>query len=311
MTPPPPPPPPPHNDQNKYNKEFYENFWRESLNSAKIILPLVINMFPKIESAADFGCGTGVWLSALRDLGIKDIVGYDGAWVEKEMLKIPFENFIVVDLDKKIALPRKYDIAISIETAEHIQKDSAKIFVETLTNASDIVLFSAAIPFQGGTNHYNEQWQDYWCKIFYEFGYCWVETFKKQIWDNKGIRTLYKQNLGLFVKNEKLKDIVVLKAKEKMWDIVHPETYLLKINQIKQFKEDFSMILGEKINIEGKWNKLQSEQASILSSRSYRIGRAFTWLPRQMRDLFCFLRKFSKQKKYKNEHAPSMLDSHK
>jgi len=35
----------------------------------------------------------------------------------------------------------------------------------------DNVLFSAAIPNQGGTGHINEQWQEYWAEKFYANGF--------------------------------------------------------------------------------------------------------------------------------------------
>jgi hypothetical protein len=220
--------------ENKYSKEFYDKFLAGSFNSAKIILPIVLKMFPNIKSAVDLGCGAGVWLLALKDLGINNIMGYDGEWVGKEILKIPFENFTAVDFDKSIPFTRRYDLAISIETAEHLPEKSAKLFVESLTNAADLVLFSAAIPYQGGNNHINEQWQNYWNNIFIEFGYIGTDYIRKKIWNNHEIRVLYRQNLILFIKKDRLSEIkdFICETGNDIWNIVHPETYTNKIEKI-------------------------------------------------------------------------------
>ena len=226
---------------NKYTKEFYDEHWLGSYKKAKMVLPVVLNLLPKINSVVDFGCGTGVWLSVFQELGINDITGYDGPWVNKESLRIPFENFNAVALDKKICLKKRYDLAISIEVAEHLPKESAKIFVETLTAASDIVLFSAAIPNQGGENHINEQWQDYWVKIFKENNYIGTDIVRKNIWKLWSEQEIQgggvsKQNIILFINKRIINDINSEFIKEEesiIWDIVHPETFLWKINNLQ------------------------------------------------------------------------------
>jgi hypothetical protein len=236
-----------------YNKNFYNEQWLGSYKKAKIILPIVLDILPKINSAVDFGCGTGVWLSVLHDLGVNDIMGYDGAWVEKEMLRIPVENFKAVELDKKYFIERRYDLAMSIEVAEHLPEEAARIFVETLTKASDIVLFSAAIPMQGGQNHINEQWQDYWCNIFKDFGYIGTDIIRRKIWNQWNIEEILgnggggvsKQNIILYINSRIANDIHLNFLKEEnniLWNIVHPETYIWKINNLNH--------LLEKTNIE-------------------------------------------------------------
>jgi hypothetical protein len=192
---------------------------------------------PKINSAVDFGCGTGTWLSVLRNCGIKEIKGYDGYWVERESLKIPQEYFTVSELNKKVTVEKRYDLAISIEVAEHLPEESAKIFVETLIDASDIVLFSAAIPCQGGRNHINEQWQDYWYTIFDEYGYAGIDYLRKKIWNEKKIKSFYRQNIMLYVKKEKLGEINVSEeyyTENKLLNIVHPEMFMGKIDYLEK-----------------------------------------------------------------------------
>lgn len=61
-----------------YDKKFYETNYPDSKTSAQIVLDHVLNLIPGVESVVDVGCGTGVWLSVLKEKGVKTIQGYDG-----------------------------------------------------------------------------------------------------------------------------------------------------------------------------------------------------------------------------------------
>jgi hypothetical protein len=52
----------------KYNGAFYKGVDKTAFASANIVLPMVLDVLPKITSAIDFGCGTGAWLSVLHTL---------------------------------------------------------------------------------------------------------------------------------------------------------------------------------------------------------------------------------------------------
>jgi hypothetical protein len=215
--------------KNVYNVEFYNNLQDGSYKSAKIILPLVLKILPPVNSAVDFGCGTGSWLAVLKELGVNEIKGYDGKWVEKNTLRIPPDCFTSAELDKEIILEKRYDLAVSVEVAEHLPGKSEKTFVKTLTDASDIVLFSAAIPYQGGENHINEQWQEHWYNIFDDFGYVGTDCLRSMIWDNSEIGFWYRQNIILYIRKDIIDKINVPNKCGKVIDIVHPEMYMMRI----------------------------------------------------------------------------------
>jgi len=211
----------------RYN--FYGQQWRRE--NARIIFSLVLEILPKINSAVDFGCGLGYWLSVLKEFGVNDIKGYDGHWTDKESLEIPKECFEAINLENIIAVEKRYDLAISIEVAEHLPEKSAEAFIQMLTKSSDIILFSAAIPYQGGTNHINLQWQDYWHKLFHSFGYMGIDI-RKLLWNDTKVKTWYKQNMILYVQKNKIEQINVSKyhcgITDQCLNIVHPETYIEK-----------------------------------------------------------------------------------
>jgi hypothetical protein len=166
-----------------------------------------------------------------RESGIADIVGVDGHWVDREMLEVPQEKFLSFDLKKPFRMDREFDLVVSLEVGEHLPKECAEIFVDSLTRLGPIVLFSAAIPFQGGTNHVNEQWPDYWVRYFQDYNYQAIDCIRKNIWDNKNVEWWYAQNILVFVKSDCLQNYPLLNREFESTTIsplsvVHPRNYL-------------------------------------------------------------------------------------
>ena len=128
------------------------------------MIPLIIDLVNP-RSVIDIGCGTGTWLSVFKDHNIDDLKGVDGDWVKDELLLIPKACFIAHDLTQELQIEQRFDLAVSLEVAEHLDKQYARNFVSTLVKLSSVVLFSAAIPFQGGTHHVNEEWPDFSGKV--------------------------------------------------------------------------------------------------------------------------------------------------
>lgn len=214
-------------EENQYTKDFYNSQRKRSRISASHILPKIIELI-KPKSVLDIGCGTGEWLKASKDLGIESVLGLDGHYVDKSLLAILNEEFMEYDLKTTVNLNRSFDLVISMEVAEHLPETVSDIFVESLTNHSKYVLFSAAIPNQGGTYHINEQWQDYWVNKFESRGYLPIDFLRSDFWASKDIDWWYKQNMILFVnkdvlfKNESLKELYNSNVK-KTYNIIHPE----------------------------------------------------------------------------------------
>lgn len=223
-----------------YGPRFYEDRHQKTVYSARTVISLLLDVLPPIGSAADFGCGVGSWLSVLKERGVSEIRGLDGPWVGQELLEIPREDFRAVDFELPISLEKRYDLALSLEVAEHISQESSGIFIDSLVGASDFVLFSAAIPFQGGTGHINEQWPDYWSEMFKARDYVALDFVRKKIWNDERIPFWYRQNIILFVKREKLSTVEKIKSSEYEHDfpiaVVHPDFYLSKIGQMSSVR---------------------------------------------------------------------------
>lgn len=113
--------------------------------------------------------------------------------------------------------------------------------MENLASASDFIVFLAAIPFQGGKNHVNEQWPSYWEALFKKNNYVFLDIIRKQVWNDDKISVWYRQNAFLAVRQDRVKDLVfqdpeALKQGNTQVDLVHPELYLSKMNKMYTFK---------------------------------------------------------------------------
>jgi hypothetical protein len=159
-------------------------------------------------SVIDIGCGRGHWLVEFSNLGITDIRGVDSAAVlENSTLVIPAENFCEHDLQLPLQAARKFDLAMCLEVAEHLPTRSALQLLDTLVACADVVVFSAAIPGQGGVGHINERWPWYWRDAMDLRGYVQYDPFRHQLWHNPDIALYYRQNLFLYVKKTERPEI--------------------------------------------------------------------------------------------------------
>ena len=183
---------------NEYSAAFYEKQSDGSARSAAAIAPVVLDLLPGVQSIVDVGCGVGTFLCEFRSLGVEHVEGVDGAYVDRAMLRIPEKQFRPCDLSQPLRMERRFDLAVSLEVAEHLPPRRARSFVEDLAALSDLILFSAAIPGQGGTHHVNEQWQDYWAGEFETFGYHAIDAIRPRIWDLDEVEPWYRQNTILY-----------------------------------------------------------------------------------------------------------------
>ena len=186
-----------------YTERFFQDLREGSRQSAQILLPHVLSLI-RCHSVVDVGCGTGEWLRAIKQLGINNVLGLDGNYVRRDQLQIALEEFQAVDLANPPTSLRRFDLAISLEVAEHLPADSADRFVAFLTSTAPVVLFSAAIPEQGGTDHINEQWPEHWAAKFARHSFVAVDGIRDKIWNEERVMWWYRQNALLFVR----KDIV-------------------------------------------------------------------------------------------------------
>jgi hypothetical protein len=224
-----------------YSKDFFKKRHQRTLYSAQIIISYLFEMVTNITSAIDVGCGVGTWLSVMKNKGVKEIFGIDGDWIDKSLLVIPQECFLSADLSKPIEIDRRYNLAISLEVAEHLPEESARTFVNSLVDLSDIIMFSAAIPGQEARDHINEQWPEYWVNHFIDFEYEVVDALRTKFWNDEKVLLWYRQNLLLFVKKTRISEFSLLQKEYEMsrrapLSIVHPELFEKKTKKLTSLK---------------------------------------------------------------------------
>jgi SAM-dependent methyltransferase len=178
-----------------YSERFFSAQRNGSESSAKAILPRILAAV-RPNSVIDVGCGAGTWLAAT---GVDDVLGLDGSWVPRDALEIPAARFRPTDLRESLQLDRRFDLAICLETAEHLPVSRSSGLVSDLVQLAPVVLFSAAVPGQGGTDHVNEQPPGFWADLFSAHSYRRVDAIRWEHWDDERVEWWYAQNAFLYV----------------------------------------------------------------------------------------------------------------
>jgi SAM-dependent methyltransferase len=241
---------PPSSSRTPYDEKFYAGKDQGSYRSAMVVLPLVFShVGPR--SVVDLGCGTGTWLRAAHELGLEDYVGYDGAHVRQ--LSIAPTRFVAADLSRPIVAERKFDLAICCEVAEHLPATAAATVVGSLAALSDVVLFSAAIPWQGGVHHVNEQWPAYWQALFRACKFSAYDFLRPQIWNDDRVEWWYRQNIILYVADSAASRFHLPEPTPAVLALVHPALY-----ESQRRKKNFRNALHSTRRTLARWTGLDS-----------------------------------------------------
>jgi hypothetical protein len=80
-----------------------------------------------------------------------------------------------------------------------------------------VILFSAAIPKQGGTDHRNERWQSYWAQLFRPHGFHPHDVVRPKVWTDPRVEPWYAQNALLYRREQ---------GPPAVLDVVHPRMWV-------------------------------------------------------------------------------------
>ena len=218
--------------------EIYHNLRKQQTgeetkthHSASRILSL-IKQYIEPRSVLDVGCGLGTWLQAARELGTQEVMGIEGPWLDQNAIVVEPGLIQTLDLSQPFSLGRRFDLVICIEVGEHIQSSAASSLVGSLAAHGDCVLFSAAIPFQGGHDHVNEKFLDYWVKLFATHGYQPLDIVRGHIWEDESIHWWLRQNCIMFCSEQAIEANEQLKKDrdvKRPLSVVHPNVYLTRM----------------------------------------------------------------------------------
>lgn len=181
-----------------YDSSFFDYTTQSALRSAEAVIAAVRALLPA-DRVLDVGCAQGAWLKVWHDTGSREVQGLDGAYVDTERLLIPRDCFTAHDLATPFSLSRRFDIAQSLEVAEHLPGARAQGFVDDLVAHAPAVLFSAAPPGQGGEHHVHERPYEYWRDLFAARGYQLVDAVRPVLLSRDDVSPWYRHNTFLFV----------------------------------------------------------------------------------------------------------------
>jgi SAM-dependent methyltransferase len=217
-----------------------------NMDAPREVVPIIMELI-KPKSVLDVGCGTGTWLKAFEEAGVEHYYGLDGHYVKESQLQIPYKKFIVTDFSKQWAINEEFDLVVSLEVAEHLPESSADTFIESLVAHGDVILFSAAVPGQGGQHHINEQWPEYWQQKFAKHGFYFHDTIRPLIWNNEKVNWWYRQNI--FIIN-RIRDNAAQALSK-----VHPELFKIRMGNGSVY--EISLLKGIQLSAAILFNALK------------------------------------------------------
>lgn len=177
----------------------YERISAGARRSAEILVPLLNEVTSSPRRVVDVGCGEGWFAKAFVDLGAF-ATGIDAA----RPSNCQVDDFVEWDLTRSLAyipLPIEAlsaDVVVCLEVAEHLPAERGPGLVSDLVALAPTVVWSSAIPGQGGHQHINERWLSYWAGLFAERGYRADVAVRERIWDDDRVEPWYRQNLVVF-----------------------------------------------------------------------------------------------------------------
>lgn len=252
-----------------YKAEFFDGHRDGSRRSAAIAVPVLVELFQP-RSVVDVGCGTGTWLSVFCEHGVTDILGVDGPWVEERQREIPDVFFREYDLTQPVALERTFDLALCLEVAEHLPAEAAPALIASLTALAPVVVFSAAIPGQGGEGHINERWPSFWSRYFAAHGYVCFTGLRQRLWPSDAVEFWYRQNMLCFVA-EARPDLIDRASRGDEGstagplDVVHPQLYLRVARDLDWRSR----------NVERLEQEIQETRAELRAIKNSRVWRVY------------------------------------
>ena len=176
-----------------YDREYYGKIEREEHRQAERMADYLIDKYAPL-SVIDFGCATGFYLEPFCRAGIFTIgLEVSASAIDARLIS----SVIFGDIRRKINVRWNFDLAICLETLEHIDERYEDQAIINIASASDLLIFSAAAENQIEESHVNLKPKSHWIDKFNEYGmqYSERETEELLTYIKSGYR------LGWFVQN--------------------------------------------------------------------------------------------------------------
>lgn len=152
----------------KDNEEIdYDAIYKEERPFAdRLALWIKDNLAGENKKVVDLGCGPGIHVWALNDIGV-DCIGIDSD------ARIDGEKNLIKDDILNLSKDYSGDIVLCLEVAEHIDPHYSDKFAESVKKClakNGYLIWTAAQPGQGGVKHINMRPRQYWLDKFKKLG---------------------------------------------------------------------------------------------------------------------------------------------
>lgn len=192
-----------------FDPTIYEIIREGTKRSAAAVVPILTDLISP-ERVIDVGGGEGWWAREFAARGCLATC-VDESVPEGPVRLERFLAFLHADLESDplgtlnlADTLGTFDLAVSLEVAEHLSPPAGQRLITTLCALAPVVVFSAAIPGQGGHGHLNEQWPDYWARQFEDRGFQVSGELRWRIWTYEHVEPWYRQNLLVAVNRERV-----------------------------------------------------------------------------------------------------------
>jgi len=201
-----------------YDAGFFDAIRAGIQRSAGAVVPILTSALESALPARtliDVGCGEGWWGAEFAAAGF----AAEGIDANPDHTEITVRDH---DLEQPLPAIGCFGLALCLEVAEHLSPQRGPSFIAELCGLSDLIVFSAAIPGQGGTGHLNEQWPAYWVDLFAEQQFVCSGALRWQIWNDDRVENWYRQNLLVATRYPERLPALFDSPLTPMWPVVHP-----------------------------------------------------------------------------------------
>lgn len=260
-------------------RDFLELPSGDAASSARVIVPLIMELLPGTRSVVDVGCGNGLWLAEFKEAGVTEILGFgDGSEPENFRLEIDSNEFVAMDLQQpSFPIARRFDLCLCLEAATRLTPQASQSLIHNLCSLSDIVLFCSGVPEREVINNANERWPSYWAEIFAANGFNAADIVRERIWYDRRVSWRYRQSTLLFASSLGLRRLGTSPGLQGFpLDVVHPECFGIYHDAYARMcraVEESRAI--ENLQLLKNNRELEASLNQVFGSRTWRIASAF------------------------------------
>ncbi|MDR2772126.1 MAG: hypothetical protein LBB93_01505, partial [Elusimicrobiota bacterium] len=179
-----------------------EREYARDLLSAKMVFSILKKYVPSISTSIDINSQSGAWLKKWTDEKFKGAAEYlalSSCDLPQEKLLIDKSKVKQVEAGKiKFSdINRRYDLAIRVSDDKKISTNIDDE-IDLLADLSDLIIFAGDDTSQNPANSY----------LFRKKGYECFDIFRDEIWNHPFFYLQTKQNIALFAKGQRAKELI-------------------------------------------------------------------------------------------------------